>query len=177
MWTFWKTLWWIRSYRFREWINRWHHCVYCWNNWDCNCIHWWTCECRRKSNRNNQRSSKMCTCRTTMEVTNLMDQIAFVLCLYQSQLTPKTKSGQSISARELFKGVKLNNTKDMCPSFGDYCQVYWEPVRSNSMEPRSVGAIALCPKDNYSRCWLFMDLNTGHVFSSIIWEVVPVNEY
>ena len=72
---------------------------------------------------------------------------------------PRIGSGMGTSStRELFRRVKLNYTKDMCLSFGDYVQ---ENIRNNSLDPRIVGAIALCPRDNYSRSWIIMDLLTG----------------
>ena len=77
---------------------------------------------------------------------------------------PRPKSGQAKSTRELFKGVKLDYSKDMCLSFGEYAQVYRAPAKPNSQEQRLSGAIALCPKDNYSRYWIFLDLNTGYIF-------------
>ena len=80
---------------------------------------------------------------------------------------PKSNSGQSISARDLFKGVKLDYAKGICLSFDDYAQMYRPPTKSNLMESRSTGAIALCPKDNYSKSWLFMDLNIGYASTSM----------
>ena len=95
---------------------------------------------------------------------------AYYVCVRINSL-PRIGPGIGTStARELFRGVKLDYEKDVRLSFGDYVQAYREHTKTNSLEPRIVGAIALCPNDNYSRSWIFMDLLTGKRFSSSKWE-------
>ena len=102
--------------------------------------------------------------------------LAYYVCVRINSL-PRIGSGVGTSsARELFRGVKLDYNQDMCLSFGDYVQAHRDNAKTNSLEPRSVGAIALCPKDNYSRSWIFMDLMTGKVFSSSKWQSLPIND-
>ena len=100
--------------------------------------------------------------------------IMYYTCMRINSL-PRIGSGNMVSARELFRGIKLDYIKDTCICFGDYCQAYRE-VKSNSLEPRCVGAIALCPKDNFSRSWIFLDVSTGKTFSSIKWELLPASD-
>ena len=100
-----------------------------------------------------------------------------ILCMCAINSLPGIGSGPGVSsAMELFRGVKLDYTKDMCLSFGDYVQSHRENAKINSLEPRSVQANALCPKDNYSKSWIFIDLITGRTFSSSKWELLPIND-
>jgi hypothetical protein len=82
-------------------------------------------------------------------------------------------SGTGLSAREEFCGRKLSYVQDLTLCFGDYCQAYRAPTFKNSMEPRTVGAIALCPMDNLTRSWIFMNLITVHTFTASKWKILP----
>jgi hypothetical protein len=75
-------------------------------------------------------------------------------------------SGTGLSAREEFRGRKLSYVQDLTLCFGDYCQAYRAPTFKNSMKPRTVGAIALCPIDNLTRSWIFMNLITVSTFTA-----------
>ena len=89
---------------------------------------------------------------------------------------PRITSGSACSPRELFRGIKLDYQKDLCLSFGQYVQAYRAPVQSNSLEARTSGAIALYPKENHSRSWVFLDINTGYVFTSTKWHALPLSD-
>ena len=82
-------------------------------------------------------------------------------------------SGSGLSAREEFRGTRLNYMHDLTLCFGDYVQAYRAPLVKNSMDPRTYGAIALCPMDNLTRSWLFMNLLTGRTFSGSKWTLLP----
>ena len=55
-------------------------------------------------------------------------------------------------------------------------EAYRAPVQSNSLEARTSGAIALYPKENHSRSWVFLDINTGYVFTSTKWHALPLSD-
>ena len=82
-------------------------------------------------------------------------------------------SGTGLSAREEFRARKLSYLQDLTLCFGDYCQAYRAPAFKNSMEQRTVGAIALCPMDNLTRSWIFMNLITVRTFTSSKWKLLP----
>jgi hypothetical protein len=82
-------------------------------------------------------------------------------------------SGTGLSAREEFRGRKLSYVQDLTLCFGDYCQAYRAPTFKNSMEPRTVGSIALCPMDNLTRSWIFMNLITVRTFTASKWKILP----
>ena len=89
---------------------------------------------------------------------------------------PRINSGQPTSAREQFRGIKFDYKKDTSLSFGQYVQVYCNNNVSNSLVPRSTGALALGPKDNSSNGWLFLNLNTGKTFTSSKWEICAMDD-
>lgn len=67
-------------------------------------------------------------------------------------------SGIGVSAREAFRGVKMNFKLDVCLCFGDYCVV---SVDSKTMsKARGVDAIALMPCDDGRGGWRFLNLVT-----------------
>jgi hypothetical protein len=82
-------------------------------------------------------------------------------------------SGTGLSAREEFRGRKLSYLQDLTLCFGDYCQAYRAPTFKNSMDPRTVGSIALCPMDNLTRSWIFMNLITVRTFTARKWKILP----
>jgi hypothetical protein len=85
----------------------------------------------------------------------------------------RSSSGVAISPREQFRGIKLDFKKDLSISFGDYVQAYRCPKLKNSMEQRTVGAIALCPMDNQTKSWIFFNLLTIKTFAASYWKLLP----
>lgn len=61
---------------------------------------------------------------------------------------------------EMVNGAKLDFKKEFCLGFGDRCEVYVKPIKTSTMEERTVSAIALYPVGR-SGAWRFLDLNTG----------------
>jgi hypothetical protein len=56
--------------------------------------------------------------------------------------------------------------------FGEYCQTHDQ--HDNTMNPRTVGAIALCPTGNEQGTYLFLNLNTGKIITRNQWTVLPM---
>ena len=61
-------------------------------------------------------------------------------------------------------------------SFGTYVQVLEEPVRKNSMQARTLGAIALYPAENQQGSWYFLCLATGEKIHRGNCPVLPISD-
>ena len=86
-------------------------------------------------------------------------------------------SGTGLSAREEFRGIKLDFKSDLKLSFGDYVQVYNNQAQKNSVrDPRTIGCIALAPTENGRGTWRFFNLMTGAIITSDRWIILPINE-
>ena len=59
-------------------------------------------------------------------------------------------------------------------NFGDYVQAYKPNSTTNDQEPRTIGAIALYPKNEKS--WYFMSLETGKRVHRHGWTVLPISK-
>ncbi len=59
--------------------------------------------------------------------------------------------------------------------FGDYVQVHSGTDITNTMEARTVGAIALFPSGNAQRGWYFMSLSTGRKLHKYSWTKLPIS--
>lgn len=94
-------------------------------------------------------------------------------CVSRINSMPRTSSSIGISAREEFRGVKLDYHQDLCLSFGDYVQAYRTPAVKNSLSERTAGAIALTPMDNHTRSWVFINLITLRTFTASKWTLLP----
>ena len=72
-----------------------------------------------------------------------------------------TKSlGEKISPREMLFGRKLDYKKELAYGFGDFVKVYNTSVKKNTMEKRTLDAIALYPTGGASGAWVFLHLQT-----------------
>ena len=94
-------------------------------------------------------------------------------CVSRINALPRNSSSVGISAREEFRGSKLDYAQDLCLCFGDYVQAYRTPGAKNSMESRSIGAIALIPMENASRSWVFFNLISLRTFTASKWVLLP----
>jgi hypothetical protein len=70
---------------------------------------------------------------------------------------------QGMSPRMFMTGEKFDYNKHCRIEVGAYAQVHEEPHPLNSMQPRTIGAIALGPARNLQGGYRFMNLNTGKV--------------
>lgn len=84
-------------------------------------------------------------------------------------LMPRATAGHSASPRERFTGKKLHYRKELELGFGEFAEVWSKPEISNSMQPRSISAIALYPVGNDQGSWYFYDLGNGSVFQRSQW--------
>jgi len=84
-------------------------------------------------------------------------------------------SGVGVSAREAFRGVKLDFKRDIKLAFGTYVQLYSPPKRNNNVRiNRTTAAISICPQENGTGSWYFYGLETGNILSGDNFRILPI---
>lgn len=84
-------------------------------------------------------------------------------------------SGVGISAREAFRGTKLDYKQVTRAQFGAYAEVF---QRSNIINmPRSKSCIALYPTENGRGTWRFLNLTTRELITSDNFKVLPTPQW
>ena len=81
------------------------------------------------------------------------------------------KSGTAVSAREAYRGIKLDYRVDVGLSFCDYCQVHADS--STISKSRVIDAIALSPLDDKRGGWRFLNLDTFEPVTSHNFTLFP----
>jgi hypothetical protein len=84
------------------------------------------------------------------------------------------KEGQVQSLKEMIMGAQVLDTKMLCKlPFGAYAQVHDDAQITNTMEPRTTGAINLGPS-NMQGGHKFLSLATGDIITRRKWTELPV---
>ena len=91
-------------------------------------------------------------------------------------MLPSSTSKSKVSPREMLIGRKTDALTDVRHEYGEYIQVYDAPKRSNSMEPRTIGAIALHGTNNHQGSIYAYALATGEIISRSRWKSLPIPE-
>ena len=73
-----------------------------------------------------------------------------------------------------FKLRKLDADIDYRIGFGNYTQVHEERENTATMEPRTTGAISLCPTGNLTGSQKFLSLSTKRVITRDKWTTLPI---
>lgn len=89
-------------------------------------------------------------------------------------LMPRAADGSNLCPRERFTGRKLMYKRELEVGFGYYAEVWGKPTQSNSMEPRSISCVALCPVGNDEGSWYFYDIMESTVIQRSKWKVLPM---
>lgn len=89
-------------------------------------------------------------------------------------LIPRPSDGSNVSPRERFTKKKIVFNREFSLSFGDTAEIFNPPAQLNSMEPRSVPAMALYPIGNEQGGWRFYKFAIGTVVSSNKWVKTPI---
>jgi hypothetical protein len=85
------------------------------------------------------------------------------------------KEGQEMSPREIIIGTQKLDFKNVCRiPFGAYAQVHNDLAITNTMDPRTTGAICLGPSGNIQGGHKFLSLQTGNVMVRRKWTELPV---
>jgi len=79
---------------------------------------------------------------------------------------------RSLSPRLIVTGNHINYVKHCKLEFGEYVQTHEE--HNNTMDPRTIGAIALRPTGNAQGSYLFFSLNSGRVITRNKWTALPM---
>jgi hypothetical protein len=85
------------------------------------------------------------------------------------------KEGQEMSPREIIIGTQKLDFKNVCRiPFGAYAQVHNDLAMTNTMDPRTTGAICLGPSGNIQGGHKFLSLQTGNIMVRRKWTELPV---
>ena len=104
----------------------------------------------------------------------MMTELVYYVVAWLNNFPPKGGVSQSISPRAMFTGVNLDFNKHCKLQFGEYVQVHEENTPTNSMQPRSTGAIALGSTYNIQSGYKFLSLNTGKLIYRRAFTVIPL---
>ena len=87
---------------------------------------------------------------------------------------PKVNSSGGISPRELFTGVRVDYKRDCRLGFGEYVQVSADNDITDTMQPRTYGAISLESVGNLQGTYLFLRLLTWKIIIRRAWVEMPL---
>ena len=79
---------------------------------------------------------------------------------------------QTISPCTLLTGLTMNYHRHCRLEFGEYVQTHEE--HDNSLNPRTIGALALHPAGNVQGGYFFLSLTTGKVINCMRWTRIPM---
>ena len=79
-----------------------------------------------------------------------------------------------MSPRELFTGIRVDYKRDCRLGFGEYVQVSADNDITNTMQPRTYGAISLGSVGNMQGIYLFMTLLTWKIIRRRTWVEMPL---
>ena len=79
---------------------------------------------------------------------------------------------QTMSPRTLLTGLTMNYNRHCRLEFGEYVQTHEE--HDNSLNPHSIGALALRPTGNVQGGYFFFSLTTGKVINRMRWTPIPM---
>ena len=77
-----------------------------------------------------------------------------------------------MSTRTLLTGLTMNYNRHCRLEFGEYVQTHEE--HDNSLNPRTIGALALRPTGNVQGGYFFFSLTTGNVINRMRWTTIPM---
>ena len=78
----------------------------------------------------------------------------------------------TMSPRTLLTGLAMNYNRHCRLGFGEYVQTHEE--HDNSLNPRTIGALALRPTGNAQGGYFFFSLATGKVINRMHWTTIPM---
>ena len=79
---------------------------------------------------------------------------------------------QTMSPRTLLTGLTMNYNRHCQLEFSEYVQTHEE--HDNSLNPRTIGALALRPTGNIQGGYFFFSLTTGKVINRMRWTTLPM---
>lgn len=96
-------------------------------------------------------------------------------CVSRLNMVPRNTKVDCTSPRETLLGRKLDFRRDLRIGFGEYVQAHAPAsATSNSMAPRTDGAIALFPTGNLQGSVTFLNLTSMKTFTRDHWTALPM---
>ena len=102
----------------------------------------------------------------------LVIEMAKASVFWLNGLPPRDYFGNNLSPRTIVTGQKLDYKRHCRYQFGEYVQTHEQ--HDNSMDPRTVGALALRPTGNAQGSFYFMSLSTGRVLNRLRATPLPM---
>ena len=93
-------------------------------------------------------------------------------CVSAINMIPR--AGKQESPRELFKGEKIDFSRDCKLQWGSYVQVHDDNDITNDMTSRTTGAICLGPAGNAQGAYRFLSLVTWKIIQRRSWTELPI---
>ena len=106
--------------------------------------------------------------------TALKVQLVYYSVFWVNNVPKRTGISQTMSPREIVKGRKLDYKRDCALEFGAYVQMHEKDLPTNSMRPRTTGAICVGPSGNAQGDMFFYSLSTQKVRQCGSWTELPV---
>ena len=102
----------------------------------------------------------------------LVVEMAKASVFWLNGVPPKDYFGGNLSPRTMVTGQKLDYKRHCRYQFGEYVQTHEQ--HDNSMDPRTVGALALRPTGNAQGSFYFMSISTGRVLNRLRATPLPM---
>lgn len=103
-------------------------------------------------------------------------QLVYHTVFWVNSFPKKSGVSDTMSPREIVKGVKIDFARDCALPFGAYVQLHEKHTPSNSLKPRTTGAICVGPAGNAQGDMYFYSLSTRVVRTGSSWTELPVPE-
>ena len=102
----------------------------------------------------------------------LVIKMAKASVFWLNGVPPNDSFGNGLSPRTIVTGQKLDYNRHCRYQFGEYAQTHEQ--HDNSMNPRTVGALALRPTGNAQGSFYFMIISTGRVLNHLHATPLPM---
>ena len=95
----------------------------------------------------------------------LVIEMAKASIFWLNGMPPNDSFGSGLSPQTIVTGQKLDYNRHCRYQLGEYAQTHEQ--HDNSMNPRTVGALALRPTGNAQGSFYFMSISTGRVLNHL----------
>ena len=102
----------------------------------------------------------------------LIIEMIYAANYWLSMFPRKGGISQTMSRRTLLTGLTMNYHRHCRVEFGEYVQTHEE--HDNSLNPRTIGALALRPTGNIQGGYFFLSLSMGKVINRMRWTRIPM---
>lgn len=101
-------------------------------------------------------------------------QLVYHTVFWVNSFPKRSGVSDTMSPREIVKGVKIDFARDCALPFGAYVQLHEKHTPSNALKPRTTGAICVGPAGNAQGDMYFYSLSTRVVRTGSSWTELPV---